>query len=405
MRTCRTYVVVALWVGVVLSPVPALAQTAMPPPSGEVAGEIINQNQGAVVTDMLEVMLHVWDKDNVNINMQHGQSASDGTFRFTGVELEPQYLYGVMTVFDGVTYLSEVLPPTKGSDQLDLDVPVYETIQDTSGVQVDQMHVLFNFAGDGLETTEIYSISNAGTRTVKDAVTLDDGTSATMRYPLPADADFVFFQPDEGDRFVKFAGGFADTSPLLPGGQGHQHAVKYLVPYSRGRAYTYTAALDMQAISFLLPHNAGILLKGDGLAGPQPITLDNGVSYAVYSYSDVRAGQTIRVTLSGAPAAEAAARPGNLTLSLALGGGILGLALIGAGLWWRLRPTDGAEGETASGTGSNVANSALEDVIDQIAQLYEAHERGEVTGKRYDSERKRLLQEARDLTSRQEHRG
>ena len=52
--------------------------------------------------------------------------------------------------------------------KLDLDVPVYETTKDLSNIHVDQMHVLFDVSPDGLETKELYILSNLGDRTVKD---------------------------------------------------------------------------------------------------------------------------------------------------------------------------------------------------------------------------------------------
>ncbi|MEW5939316.1 MAG: hypothetical protein AB1750_06630, partial [Chloroflexota bacterium] len=256
-------------------PLRASAQTVTPPPGGKVSGRIVNQNQGTVVSESLEVMLHIWDKDFVDINMLHGQSAPDGTYVFTEVELQPQYLYGVMAIFEGVSYLSQILPPGDGSGSLELEVQVYETTKDTSTIQIDQLHVLFDFAEDGLETTEIYALSNSGERTVKDALSLDDGTQATSLYPLPADADYIFFQPEEEGRFIKFPGGYADTSPLLPGTQSGQHAVNYLVPYSQERTYRYVSPFNIKAMNFLLPQNAGVSLRGEGLAGPQLATLSN----------------------------------------------------------------------------------------------------------------------------------
>lgn len=386
----------------IASPANVLAQTGTPPPSGEVSGRIINQNQGVVVTESLEVMLHIWDQNDAAINMLHAQSMPDGTFRFTGVALQPQYFYAVMATFDGVTYQSKALSPTDGSDRLELDVPVYETTTDTSAIQVEQLHILFNFAEDGLETTEIYLLSNAGKRTVKDAVKLDDGTPATLRYPLPSDADYIFFQPDEGDRFIKFPGGFADTFPILPGEQVDQHAVKYMVPYSQGQTYSYTAPLNIKAMNFLLQENAGVLLKGDGLAGPEPVTLDNGVSYVIYSYSDVHAGQTISVTFSGKPALGAKSQPDNLTLPLALGGGLLGLVTIGAGLWWWRKPGDDMDEDEEPDSQSD--ETALDKLIGEIARLDEAHERGKLDEREYRRERTQLRREAKKMLDRQEQR-
>lgn len=412
MKPLTLLAVALLSAGLALRPAPVQAQTVVPPtpsqqstavPTGKVSGKVVDQNKGSAVTESQEVMLHIWDEQNNEINMLHAQSASDGSFLFTGVNLQPQYVYGTMAVFDGVTYLSQVVPPKEGSNQLDLDVPVYETTQDASAIQIRQMHVLFEFAPDGLQTTEIFALSNTGIRTVKDAVKLDDGKTATLRYPLPQDADYIFFQPDTSDRFVRFTGGFADTSPLMPGGEGDRFAVQYMVPYSGSRSFDYKAPANIQAFNFLLPQNSGVQLKGDGLQGPQPVTLDAGKSYEVYALSDLRAGQTVHVTLTGKPSTKssgAASTTGNLNLPLALGGGFLGFAMIGAGFWWWRRPQPDSEAEVELGT--DPGDATLDDLIVRIAQLDHAHEQGEVDDEQYRRERAQLREEAKDLMRVQE---
>ena len=383
------------------SPTATNAQEPTPPAAtGEATGTIVNQNQGTSVAESLEVMLHIWDEQYVELGMLHAQSQPDGTFRFTEVALGPGQLYAVMVTYEDVLYYSNTVPAVDGSNLLELDVPVYETTTDLSAVQIDQMHILFNFATDGLETTEIYLLSNMGQRTVKDAVTLEDGQTAALSYPLPADADFIFFQPTEQNRFIKFPGGFADTSPVLPGERTEQHTVKYLVPLSQVQAYSYTAPLNIKTMNFLLPQNAGVSLAGEGLAGPQPVTLDSGASFMVYSYSDIPAGQTIKVTFSGKPVPVSRSKPGNQTLPLALGGGVLGLVMIGVGVWWRFRPEDVADEDDK--TDVNTGESTFDDLITQIARLDEAFEQGEVDEGKYHRERRRLREQAKSMLDQQE---
>lgn len=425
MKRLSVVVLLLLWAAFASRPGAALAQTITPPsptaaataaPTGQVTGKIIDQNSGAPVTASQEVMLHIWDDQNNDINMLHAQSSADGTFSFSGVDFQPKHVYGAMAVFDGVTYISPVVPPKEGSDQLVLDVPVYETTPDVSAVQIKQMHVLFDFAPDGLQTTEIFALSNTGIRTVKDAVKLDDGKTATMRYPLPKDADYIFFQPDTADRFVKFTGGFADTSPLLPGGEGDRFAVQYMVPYTGEGSFEYTAPASIQAMNFLLPQNSGVQLKGDGLTGPEPVTLEAGKSYEVYSLTELRAGQTVRVSLTGKPSMadsqSAAATTTNPTLPIALGGGLLGLAMVGAGFWWWRNPSGGAK-DDVDGTAAHAAEdvevidaSAGEDTLDaliaRIAQLDHKHEQGDIENEPYRQERARLRDEAKRMLDHQQ---
>ncbi len=217
---------------------PAMAQDDSPPagPVGEVRGTIINRNSGKLITESLEVMLHVLDLDFVEKDMRHGRSQPDGTVVFPDVQFNANIQFAMVATYEGVTYFSETTPADMQTMQVSIDMPVSETTTDLSAVQIDQMHVLFEFSTDGLATKELYIVSNRGERTVKDVYDLGEDKFAALKFPLPEDADYIFFKPDDQDRFVKLNGAFADTYPILPGGQPTQIMTSYLVPYSGNRA-------------------------------------------------------------------------------------------------------------------------------------------------------------------------
>jgi hypothetical protein len=271
-------------------------------------------------------------------------------------------------------------------------VPVYESTSDLAGVQVDEMHVLFTFAEDGLETKEIYVLSNLGGRTVKDVYKLDGDRYATLQFPLPSDADYVFFKPDDQDRFVKSDEWFTDTYPILPGTQSAQIMVSYLVPFSDGSAYAYKAPLRIARENFLIEESAGVSLQGTGLAGPEQIALQDGKSYLAYSFSNVNAGDTLDVSLVGMANSESNKRKGS-TVPLASGAAILGLALICLGVWWWRRP-ENAKSELYE---AQVDEATLDDVIAEIARLDHEHERGNLDSEEHHRQRQQLLQKAKRL--------
>ncbi|HEY5975084.1 MAG TPA: hypothetical protein VIU41_10095 [Geobacteraceae bacterium] len=373
----------------------AAAQTEVPPtpagPIGQVTGTLINRNTGKLVSESLEVMLHVLDKDFVDQNMLHAQSSDDGTFIFEDVPFAEGLQFAVMTVYEGATYTSDTVPVDMTSLKIAVEVPVYESTPDLSALQVEQMHVLFDLAEDGLETKEIYVVSNPGDRTVKDAYQLEDGKTATLQFPLPSDADYIFFKPDDQDRFVKLNGGFADTYPIPPGTQSTQFMVTYLVPYSREREYTYTAPMAIAQMNFLLPDQGNLALQGAGLMGPESMSLPNGGSYQMYTYPDLKAGQTVSLTITGRNA-DPAARATNVNTSIAVGAGILGLLIIGAGLiWWRRNNGVWEEDEGAE------SGSEFDRTVNEIARLDEAHERGNLDEVQYREERQVLRERARAL--------
>ena len=374
---------------------PALAQDDSPPagPSGQVRGTVINRNSGEVVTERLEVMLHILDQDMVDKGMEHGQSQPDGTFVFPDVPFDANTQFAVMATYDGVSYFSETIPADMTSMQVSIDMPVYETTKDLAAVQIDQMHVLFEFSPDGLETKELYIISNTGERTVKDVYDLGDDKFAVLQFPLPEDADFIFFKPDDQDRFVKLDGAFADTYPILPGDQPAQIMTSYLLPYSGERVYTYTAPVNTARINFLLPDQAGVSLNGSGLIGPESTTLQDGTSYQVYSYSDLKADQTLSVTITGATTGRQASN--NTNNMIAAGAAFLGFAIIGVGVWWWRRQENTEVEEDALSAQSD--RNTLDQLIAEIARLDEAHEQGGLSSEDHQRQRQELMQKARSL--------
>jgi hypothetical protein len=402
MKRILPYLLIVLFAFSFYAARPVLAQSETPPatpvgPVGEIRGTVVNRNSGKAVNESTEVMLHILDLDYAEKDMKHAKSQPDGTFIFKDVPFDTNLQFGVMATFQGVTYFSEIAPANMNSLQVALDAPVYETTKDLAGVQVDQMHVVFDFSTDGLETKEIYIVSNSGERTVKDVYELGDGKFAALKFPLPKDADYIFFKPDDQDRFVKQGGSFADTYPVLPGNQPAQVMTSYLVPYSGQRTYTYTAPVDIARINFLLPDQAGVSLKGTGVSGPEPMAFQEGSSYQVYSYTDLKAGETVSVTLAGTPAAiPSTNRNKTKESALAIGVAFLGFAFLGVGIWWWRRPEEDTVIDETEDDGQ-AGEPTLDDLIAEIAQLDETHETQGLSPEEYQRQRQELMQRAKHL--------
>jgi hypothetical protein len=326
--------------------------------------------------------------------MLHGQTEADGSFTFQDVPFNAGTQYAVMATYQDVVYYSEVAPADLETMQTSIEVSVYETTTDPASLQVDEMHVMFTLAPDGLETKEIYVYSsNQNERTVKGVYQLDSGQAATMKFPLPQDADYIFFKPDDQERFVKFNGGFADTFPVAPGAAPAQFMVSYLVPYPGERSYSYTAPVDVMRINFVLPGDTSISLRGEGLAGPEAMTLKSGESFQIYSHTFLKAGQTVNVTIEGgtAGAGAGAVAPSNMKTPLATGIAMLGVLVIGTGTWWWYR------GKKSEAMEELEAATDLDGIVDEIASLDQSHANQGIDEQEYQRLRERLLRQAKDL--------
>jgi hypothetical protein len=77
------------------------------------------------------------------------QSGNDGAFVFADITFDANLQFVVMAIYNDVAYSSDPAPVNMEFTQVIIDVPVYESTSDLTNVQIDQMHVLFDFAEDG----------------------------------------------------------------------------------------------------------------------------------------------------------------------------------------------------------------------------------------------------------------
>src|SRR3989304_2431304 len=161
---------------------PAAAQTQTPPTATPrfvvVSGKIINRTSGGTVPAKLDLMLHAWDQNQNEQLMRDGQSNPDGTFRFENIPVAAGLSYGVMAIYNDLTYFSTLIAAT-GLAVNPIEIPIYEMTTDSSKIQIDQMYVWFLYTPGGLKVAEVYNVVNLGDRTIRDAVKLADGRGAT----------------------------------------------------------------------------------------------------------------------------------------------------------------------------------------------------------------------------------
>jgi hypothetical protein len=131
-----------------------------------------------------------------------------------------------------------------------------------------------------------------------------------------------------------------------------------------------------------------LALEGKGLTLSGERTLQDGSKFNVYKAASLKAGESIQFTLSGQPGGEAQIGAASILNTgkqgLAVGAGVLGLALVGAGAWWwRRREDEGGETEEISG-------DTVEGILAEIESLEQAFQRGELSEDGYREKRTAL---------------
>ncbi len=372
------------------APLTATLTTTVP-----VTGSLLSSIRG-VVTDAsggipsagAEVNLHGFD------GMQLAMTATatlsgDGSFVFDQVEIPAGRAFLVTTEYDNVLYGSDVAQAQVDGEPLSLNIQVYPSTTDQTGLSVDRLHFFFELVNqDTLRVAELYIISN---NTGKTIVGQAPG-EPVLRFSLPQGAQNLQFQEGQlGERYIEVGEGFADTSPVRPAAAAYQVLYSYELPYTRKLKLTRPIQWNTDAIVVLAPAT-GLSIQGDGLqdAGARDI---QGAAYHTYNGPAMPAGSTLTMTVTGKLS-------GNLlqtgsSTNLLVGGGALGLVLIAAGawLWLRKRPSEDADApeqmELSTAAPGQRPESA-EAVMDAILALDDLYQEGQLPDDAYQARRAEL---------------
>lgn len=376
-----------------LSPL-AMAQTK-PEGTLTIKGQLVNATPDGTVEAGTPVMLHSFEGRQMLV-MIDGETDAEGTFRFDQVEVAEGRTFEVMATVGQTVYFSERIEPSLEQTTMELPVTIYDTTSEADAIRVEQMHTLVDFLSPALlQIAEIYFLSNASNRTVEEAVTLDDGQTAALRFTLPSGATDLSFEGGQlGQRFVQTEDGFADRFGVAPGSGTSQIVVRYFLPYQNGLRLNRSLAYPIDNLNVIVPQ-MGISLTSNDLAWVDSRQIQDERTVDVFTGASIRAGQSFSFELTGQPdmnvvnvspdfsiqqpAAPTAIAPNSLFIGLGLVG--LGLVLLLGGVWWWRRRL------------ASIAESPETDLIVAIAELDESYEAGDISKESYTHQRSALRAE------------
>jgi hypothetical protein len=258
----------------------------------------------------------------------------DGAFHFENLEVAEGRSFEVMVTVGRTIYFSQKSAAPAEQTRLELPVTIYETTRDASAIRVEQMHTIVDFLTPArLQVLEVYVLTNEGERTVEDAVTLDDGRTASLAFTLPEGATEVSFDGNNaGQQFVATADGFADRMGVPPGRGIRQVTVRYTLPYQSGMSLERAVPYPVDRLSVILPQN-GISLAGSALSLESSQPLPDGRRMDIFTAENLPAGQALAFTLTGQPSLNLAANePAAISTPPLTGWPFLPLSLAGLGL-------------------------------------------------------------------------
>lgn len=312
---------------------------ALPQRNGVLTGQVRNATTNEPA-GQVDLTLRVFEGTN-EIETLTTQADAGGNFTFDQLADDPALRYVLEGDYNGVTFRSQVLGQfTPGQAETTLDLNVYDTTTDPAGISLTQLHYVLAFTPETINVLQIFVVGNTG-----DQAYVGGDNGQTFAFSLPAGAENVAFQNDPNQtRFVETDEGYADTEPVIPGEEGASVIASYDVPYE-GDTATLAIPLPADVASVnLLMADQGANLKSEQLQFIETRQFQ-GDTFAIFSGSDLKQGETLTLELSDLSALEASAGvatnpvatpPVDQTLLMwsVLGLGLI--AIIGAGVIYPL---------------------------------------------------------------------
>ena len=337
----------------------------------EVEGVVVNGTPGADRPVGISVALHT-NKLDEGVSLVQTFTGSDGSFRFTDVEVINEALYGISVIYKGATYtvgidLAFVSDP--------LEIVVYDPTSSDEVISISRASLLFtnaDIAARRVSVMEMVTLRNGSDLTY----TPGDGPMELLRFGLPVGSDQLVVDTGlEQADWVQVDRGFALLASVPPG--DHEIMYSYRVPYSKDSlSFTKKWRYGAQDLRIVVP--AGLFDVTTDLGMPIQVMDIGGINYDVQEAINIGRGQVTEVRLTGFP------RPTFIqTFSHNLNSvryeyiGPVGLALIlfaGAalGTWRTLR----YRRRTASWFPGSDERQVIEDLI---TELNVRHEDGSIT--------------------------
>lgn len=371
------------------------------PGSGLVRVSVVDQTDGLLFEEDPEIILEGYDQFEPAFEASLPVPA-DGMVEFSEIPFPEGRVYFASIYYGGAVYRSQIVMVEADTAGLELQVEIYKTTTDQSGLVIDRLHVLMDFNQPGLvDIVEIFIMSNFGDATIVPA----SAGEISVEFPLPSGAMGIGFEDGAlGQRYLKTDQGFGDTVSIPPGSGIYPVSVYYSLPYGNDKLdFVQRLNYPVGAVVVMLPAGE-IILQGIGLEDHGVQSIPSG-EVQVFSASSIEADETLEFTVSGmlaveVPAPENPAVPAPLpedakiTDVIVYGAGALGVILVIGGVLLMIRRRQ----QDVSLREEDIFGESPEDIMDSIIALDDLYTNGDITEKDYQNKRKELKEKLKSIS-------
>ncbi len=359
------------------------ATVTLQPGFGIVSGVIENKTGDDLPSDLV-ITLRGYDH-NVNdpnagpveaLSLE-GNINTNGAYTFENVEMPANRIYLAEINFDGVTLQSKFAIAEDGTQLLNIPaLTLHGLTEDTTGLVMDEVQVIFEYGTDSISVYSLYSFRNS---TDKIIVVPQNETGEIPFINFP-DGSFGFgFEPtQDSETYLPTANGFA----IPPSEKSYGLVAFSSLSKTDELNFSQTFTLPVNSINVFTP--VGVELENSQMADLGVQTIQN-FTYQIYQSESLNAGDALTFTLAGQPSDSPAAASGTNT-GVLIGAGVLGVALLVAGLWMYRQD----KRKTQVSEEREDEFDSVEDVMDVILALDDLHGKKKIGERAYQKRRNEL---------------
>ncbi len=355
-----------------------------------VGGQVTNGTTGESVASEAAAQLRAFTTDlEITLTLTETVDA-DGRFQFDLTEVPQEWFFRVSVEYDDVDFGSDFGQVTFDKPDLDIPVTVFEKSTDSSILNIQQLHIVLVFDEDRVLVSELYVVGN-------DSSTVFVGESGspstgTFEFAVPPGSSELSVQRGFGsldsfipaNEIITTDSGFADTIPVRAGPGTLTLLVQYTMPYDEEQTITHPLKYATSGVNLVLPEVGVTLDETDGWVNGGQQTMENGI-VTTFGRANIAADEQVTMTLEGRPRSNSAAAGtviGDNALEMVIGVAVAGVVIGGAAFMvrrWRNETED--------------VYPSREELLQEIADLDDAFEAGEVDENEYHSQREELKAE------------
>ena len=317
---------------------------------------------------------------------QEGVVNADGTYSFDNIEMPANRIFLSEVVVNEMTLQSQYAIAEEGAVSVTIPaLTLYAMTDDTSLLSMDEVRMFVDYGDTDLQVYGVYSFRNP--------------TDQTIVVDTKNNSEIPFIKMPDGTATLGYET-LQDSEPFINTDKG------MAIPPSEGAygllAFTSLPKTQKYDISqpFVLPAASFTIFLPEGVTADGATLIDEGVQniqnfdFQVYTAQDIAAGETVKFSVSGEPKQTTdtgSAAPEVKTTTnqnLLIGGAILGIALILAGVWLYLR--ERKSGEVSDEEEDEQEFESSEDVLDAIVALDDLHRAGKISDEAYQKRRAEL---------------